>query len=289
MEAAGGEDEDEVLSEVDSDASLEMPSSDEEDEEEEAGLEEAYAAKLVAQRLKAEAEGVKSKKRKAEEELDEGESEDGEEDGPLDINDLVHESIVGKKTKEEKKGKKDKAVDPKKAEKAKKRAEETPDERDSRTIFIGNVPSDCSTSNVRSPIYSKQARDSMLTLSSVVVSKEGARSPCSPISRSSCRSPSQLPASQTRLYPFPIHRFRIKGVRSKGNCWWRRRREGFRRSWRTRKEACEGMEGKRRKRSTRSQGWFPRKGGGTQAQHEQVWSSHRCTETSSRFHSRRTQ
>ncbi|GAA5855504.1 hypothetical protein JCM5353_008441 [Sporobolomyces roseus] len=149
VEAAGGEDEDEVLSEVDSDASLEMPSSDEEDEEEEAGLEEAYAAKLVAQRLKAEAEGVKSKKRKAEEELDEDESEDGEEDGPLDINDLVHESIVGKKTKEEKKGKKDKAVDPKKAEKAKKRAEETPDERDSRTIFIGNVPSDCSTSNSR--------------------------------------------------------------------------------------------------------------------------------------------
>lgn len=163
-DTAVGDDEDEVLSEVDSDASLEMPSSDEEDEEEEAGLEEAYAAKLVAQRLKAEAEGIKSKKRKAEEELEEDESEDGEDDGPLDINDLVHESLAGKKTKEEKKGKKDKVIDPKKAEKAKKRAEETPDERDSRTIFIGNVPSDCSTSNVRLVVHYKQALDNVLTM-----------------------------------------------------------------------------------------------------------------------------
>ncbi|GAA5980722.1 hypothetical protein JCM5350_006365 [Sporobolomyces pararoseus] len=150
LEAA---EDDEELSAVDSDASLEMPSSDEEEEEEgEDGLEEAYAAKLVAQRLKAEAEGQKNKKRKAEEELDEEEDEeenDSEDEGPLDINDLVSDSLGGKPLNVEKKSKKEKTVDPKKAEKAKKRAEESPDERDARTIFIGNVPSDCSTSNSR--------------------------------------------------------------------------------------------------------------------------------------------
>lgn len=155
VEQAEEEDRDEVLSEVDSNASLEMPSSDEEEEE---GIEEAYAAKLFAQRLKTEAEGNKSKKRKAEEDLEE-EEEDSEDEGPLDINDLVHESIAGKKVKEDKNAKKEKTVDPKKAEKAKKRAEETPDERDSRTIFIGNVPSDCSTSNVCTAI---SLRDQML-------------------------------------------------------------------------------------------------------------------------------
>jgi nucleolar protein 12 len=157
QDAQDVEEEDAVLSEVevDSDASLEMPSSDEEDEAED-GLEEAYAAKLVAQRLKAEAEGLKNKKRKAEEELNEDEEEeddDSEDDGPLDINDLVNGALGGKAAKVEKKSKKEKVVDPKKAEKAKKRAEETPDARDARTIFIGNVPSDCSTSNVSSLDY----------------------------------------------------------------------------------------------------------------------------------------
>jgi nucleolar protein 12 len=149
--AVEAEDDDEELSAVDSDASLEMPSSDEEEEDAEDGLEEAYAAKLVAQRLKAEAEGAKNKKRKAEEELDEDEEDednDSDNEGPLDINDLVNESLGGKVLNVEKKSKKEKVVDPKKAEKAKKRAEESPDERDARTIFIGNVPSDCSTSNV---------------------------------------------------------------------------------------------------------------------------------------------
>ncbi|GAA6022370.1 hypothetical protein JCM11491_003238 [Sporobolomyces phaffii] len=149
MRAVEDEDEDAVLSEaeVDSDASLEMPSSDDDEED---GLEEAYAARLVAQRLKAEAESAKNKKRKAEDELDEDEDEDDdEEDGPLDINDLVNESLGGKPVQLDRKTKKDKEVDPKKAEKAKRRAEETPDARDARTIFIGNVPSDCSTSNSR--------------------------------------------------------------------------------------------------------------------------------------------
>ncbi|GAA5928649.1 uncharacterized protein JCM15063_003930 [Sporobolomyces koalae] len=145
-------DEDEVLSEVDvdSEASLEMPSSDE-DEDAEDGLEEAYAAKLVAQRLKAEAEGIKNKKRKAEDELDEEEDEDDDEDdGVIDINALVSGFLAGKAgNKQEPKGKKEKTVDPKKQEKAKRRAEESPDERDARTIFIGNVPSECSTSNSR--------------------------------------------------------------------------------------------------------------------------------------------
>ncbi|GAA5836127.1 hypothetical protein JCM3766R1_001972 [Sporobolomyces carnicolor] len=152
-EEAERSDEDEELSAVDSDASLEMPSSDEEEGEGEDGLEEAYAAKLVAQRLKAEAQGVKNKKRKAEDELEESDANSDEEDvddgGPLDINDLVNESLGLKPNKTEKKSKKEKAVDPKKAEKAKKRAEESPDERDARTIFIGNVPSECSTSNSR--------------------------------------------------------------------------------------------------------------------------------------------
>ncbi|GAA5963082.1 hypothetical protein JCM3765_001762 [Sporobolomyces pararoseus] len=152
VEDAEAAEDDEELSAVDSDASLEMPSSDAEEEEGEDGLEEAYAAKLVAQRLKAEAEGQKNKKRKAEEELDEEEDEeenDSEDEGPLDINDLISDSLGGKPLNVEKKSKKEKAVDPKKAEKAKKRAEESPDERDARTIFIGNVPSDCSTSNSR--------------------------------------------------------------------------------------------------------------------------------------------
>ncbi|CEQ40257.1 SPOSA6832_01868 [Sporobolomyces salmonicolor] len=148
-EEENGEVNDAELSELESDASLEMPSSD---EEEEAGVEEAYAAKLAAQRLKAAAEGVKGKKRKAEEDLevasDEEDGSDDEGEGPLDINDLIHESLKG--VKEDKKAKKGEAKqDPKKVEKARRRAEETPEERDARTIFIGNVPTDCSTSNSR--------------------------------------------------------------------------------------------------------------------------------------------
>ncbi|GAA6060085.1 hypothetical protein JCM10212_003046 [Sporobolomyces blumeae] len=152
--AQEGEEEEDVLSELESnDGSLEMPSSDDESEAED-GLEEAYAAKLAAQRLKAEAQGIKNNKRKAEEELDEDESgseDDADEaEGPLDINDLVHESLnKGKDAQVSKQGKKDKTVDPKKQAKAKKRAEESPEDRDARTIFIGNVPSDCSTSGPR--------------------------------------------------------------------------------------------------------------------------------------------
>lgn len=183
-----------------------MPSSDEDDEMED-GLEEAYAAKLVAQRLKAEAEGQKNKKRKAEEDLDEDEadSDDSEDDGPLDINDLVHETLAGKPVKKEKKAKKDKEVDPKKAEKAKKRAEESPDERDARTIFIGNVPSDCSTSNVSSG-FDVQANDHGLTESLLSQSRKKA------LVRHVLQSPALLADLPPNCPPLKLDSIRFRSI-----------------------------------------------------------------------------
>lgn len=143
------------LSEADSDESLGLEDASDDDD----GVEQAYAAKQVAARLKAMAEGVKGKKRKAEVDVsDEGSDVDGEgeedsasggdddDDELLDIDNLVHESLLPKAIYKEV------AATPKEIKKAKKErivSTETPEERDARTIFLGNVPVDCSTSRVR--------------------------------------------------------------------------------------------------------------------------------------------
>ncbi|GAA5970865.1 hypothetical protein JCM11641_004486 [Rhodosporidiobolus odoratus] len=182
-QSANDEDvEDDVLSEPDSDASLgdlNLEGSDEDDEENEDGVEEAYAARLAAERIKAmqgKQAGLTAKgtKRKAEDEMDEIASDveevgEGEEDessenededeemdedeevavgSAMDINKLVLGSLNAKKDKgkkaEKAQGKDSK--DKKQSEKKAKRADETPEERDARTVFLGNVPADCSTS-----------------------------------------------------------------------------------------------------------------------------------------------
>lgn len=143
------------MSELDSDESLGL--SDDEDE----GLEEAYAARKVAERLKALAaggKGSKDKKRKAEGEADEEEEEEEEvvaggsdsgDESELEIEKLMHDSLLPKAIYKEvpltaKEVTKAKA----KATKAKVEKNETPEQRDARTVFIGNVPVDCSTSRV---------------------------------------------------------------------------------------------------------------------------------------------
>ncbi|GAA5861139.1 hypothetical protein JCM8547_008047 [Rhodosporidiobolus lusitaniae] len=177
-EEEAGDANDAELSELASDPSLGDLDleSDEEAEDGEDGVEEAYAARLAAERIKAmqgNKAGVTAKgtKRKAEEELDsassgsdgeeeeeqsEGDEEDFEDeddldlsgDGPLDINDLVLGSLKGEKkgAKDGKKSKKETQEKARKSEKALKRAQETPEERDARTVFLGNVPAECSTS-----------------------------------------------------------------------------------------------------------------------------------------------
>lgn len=75
-------------------------------------------------------------------------SDDEDDDnGPLDINDLISGALSGA-TSSDKKGKKaDKGG--KKSAKLAQRQQETPEARDARTIFLGNVPAECSTSRVR--------------------------------------------------------------------------------------------------------------------------------------------
>ncbi|GAA5885553.1 hypothetical protein JCM6882_007466 [Rhodosporidiobolus microsporus] len=168
--AAAEEDDDEVLSALDSDASLgDLDAEEDVESEDEAGVEEAYAARLAAERIKkmqGKAAGATAKggvKRKAEEELSEDDDEDeemasegddededdedlldGAEGGPADINDLILGSLGG--GKKDVKGKKAAKEKGKKSDKVLKRAAETPEERDARTVFLGNVPSECSTS-----------------------------------------------------------------------------------------------------------------------------------------------
>ncbi|KAK4697858.1 hypothetical protein P7C70_g8149, partial [Phenoliferia sp. Uapishka_3] len=151
------EDEEELendaeLSEADSNESLDLP----EDSDDDDGVEEAYAAKQVAARLKAMAAGAKPNKRKADEQASEGDSEDeevgedesageSEDEELLDIDNLVHETLLPKSIyKEVPATAKD--IKKAKAEKARAASTETPEERDARTIFLGNVPVECSTS-----------------------------------------------------------------------------------------------------------------------------------------------
>ncbi|BGP39780.1 Nucleolar protein 12 [Rhodotorula kratochvilovae] len=160
--AADEVDNDAELSELESGAEL----SDLEDDEEEGedAVEEAYAAKLAAAALKkrqANAAAQQGKKRKAEAEPevddeevsdeDEGDEspvevddEEDEDDEPLDINDLITGALGGLPSGDKKGKKADKGG--KKSAKALQREQETPEARDARTIFLGNVPADCSTS-----------------------------------------------------------------------------------------------------------------------------------------------
>ncbi|KAI5476204.1 hypothetical protein MNV49_007966 [Pseudohyphozyma bogoriensis] len=150
--AADDDDEDDVandaeLSELDSDE--ELPSDIEAlaaDDSDDDGVEQAYAAQRAAAKLKALAEGVKTKKGKNGGEEESGdESEEGdEEEEELDIDNLVHESLLPTKVFKEVKLS---AKEIKKSkEKKDKEIDETPEERDARTVFLGNVPVECSTS-----------------------------------------------------------------------------------------------------------------------------------------------
>lgn len=169
-------------SELESGAELsDLEMNDDEDEDDEDAVEEAYAAKLAAAALKkrqqAAAAAQQSKKRKAETEAaddevsdeDEGDEspvevdsdEDDEDDAPLDINDLVSGALMGVQAGDKKGKKADKGG--KKSAKLLQREQETPEARDARTIFLGNVPAECSTSRVRATV-SSISRPSTLTL-----------------------------------------------------------------------------------------------------------------------------
>lgn len=145
--AAAAEQEEEVdneadLSEADSNDSLQLPSDSEDD-----GIEEAYAAKQVATRLKALAAGAKIlyEPIEAEEEQDSGEESE------LDIENLMHESLMPKLTKiKSAEGGNFVPILPGKVKKVKEISTETNEERDKRTIFLGNVPVACSNNKVRS-------------------------------------------------------------------------------------------------------------------------------------------
>ncbi|GAA5981874.1 hypothetical protein JCM10908_004648 [Rhodotorula pacifica] len=154
------EDDDEVLSELDSDAEL--------SDENEADLEEAYAARLAAAKAKAHQATITSKKRKASDEVQEEEEEESdaeedddddedeedavapiEDDGVMDINALIQGALADDEplaTQSTKAGKKQAEDKGKKSAKLLKREQETPEERDARTVFLGNIPADCSTS-----------------------------------------------------------------------------------------------------------------------------------------------
>lgn len=170
------------LSELESGAELsDLEVNDDEDEDDEDAVEEAYAAKLAAAALKkrqqAAATAQQSKKRKAETEAaddevsdeDEGDEspvevdsdEDDEDDAPVDINDLVSGALMGVQAGDKKGKKADKGG--KKSAKLLQREQETPEARDARTIFLGNVPAECSTSRVRATV-SSISRPSTLTL-----------------------------------------------------------------------------------------------------------------------------
>ncbi|BGO99523.1 hypothetical protein RTBOTA2_002588 [Rhodotorula toruloides] len=141
------------LSELESGAEL----SDEADEEEGDDLEEAYAARLAAAAIKKKqsSEEKRGTKRKAEDEGDEEASDDEEEEqseadededeDAVDINDLIQDSLKDVEAPSPSKTRKGKEP-AKKSAKLEKRAQETPEDRDARTVFLGNVPADCSTS-----------------------------------------------------------------------------------------------------------------------------------------------
>jgi len=149
---------------ADLEAALASASDDDEEGDE---LEEIYAAKAVAKKLK-EANQLKKaraaagsattaatgKKRSApvDEDGSSGEEEDEEEDHALDLDDLFEKNKLPRNVALPSTGKVAAPAKEKKVKKEKvKRQDESPEERDSRTLFIGNVPSLCSTSRVRLP------------------------------------------------------------------------------------------------------------------------------------------
>ncbi|SCZ93939.1 BZ3500_MvSof-1268-A1-R1_Chr6-3g09006 [Microbotryum saponariae] len=163
--------DDEILEplEIDSDASLEMPSSDDDqdDDENDDGVEQAYAAKLAARRIKE--VRSKNKKRKVEaerfdkqdseasdeeedddeeeEEEDDDDDEEEEDEEMIDADDLTPGTILA--TKQSKSTTSEDTTTSKKKPSSKdKRLErdDTPEQRDARTVFLGNVPATCATS-----------------------------------------------------------------------------------------------------------------------------------------------
>ncbi|GAA5850224.1 hypothetical protein JCM9279_003571 [Rhodotorula babjevae] len=155
------------LSELESGAELsDIDVDEDDDDDDEDAIEEEYAAKLAAAAFKqrqlaaAAAAQQQGKKRKAEQPADEdvsdedegdespvevdSDDEDDQDNGPLDINDLISGALSGATPSDNKGKKADKGG--KKSAKLVQRQQETPEARDARTIFLGNVPAECSTS-----------------------------------------------------------------------------------------------------------------------------------------------
>lgn len=137
------------LSEADSNESLDLPSDSDDDD----GVEEAYAATRVAARLKSLAQGAKPAAQGEDSDEDDDDDEEEEEyESELDIENLMHETLMPKakkvKTSTTTEGHVPTLAKP--VKKAKVVSTDTPEERDARTIFMGNVPVACSTSRVSS-------------------------------------------------------------------------------------------------------------------------------------------
>ncbi|SCV67391.1 BQ2448_5002 [Microbotryum intermedium] len=145
--------DDEILEplKMDSDASLEMPSSDDDDDDEDDdGVEQAYAAKLAAQRIRGEPLHKKRIPDNSGQDSAVEEDEDAGDDDEEMINadDLTPGTILA--TQEHKVTTVDSINSKKKLSKKDKRVErdDTPEQRDARTVFLGNVPATCATSRV---------------------------------------------------------------------------------------------------------------------------------------------
>lgn len=206
------------MSELDSDDTLGLPSDDDEDDAE---VEQAYAARIVAERLKALNERKKEKqsnKRKAQEELSE-EDESGEEivegsdeddddddddddaDDDLDIEDIIKQ-LPGKEFKEVPKTAKEIKKDQIATTKKRAHADETPEERDERTLFIGNVPVACSTSKVSTNSSEKPSMTDVPPC--VAVPEESLDPPCAIVACSYRGSTERLPSTQVRCHTLPL-------------------------------------------------------------------------------------
>ena len=200
------------LSEADSNESLDLPSDSDDDD----GMEEAYAASRVANRLKAMAAGAKEDEQ--EEEGDDLEEDDDSEESELDIENLMHESVMPKLRKiKSAEGGNMVPIPAAKIKKAKVVSTDTPEERDARTIFLGNVPVACSTATVRlDSFYSIEVKVSLTSIS-FAADEESAHSTCPYLTSTPRSPPRQHAAAQIFLHPVPFSRLRFDSIRSKGD------------------------------------------------------------------------
>ena len=222
------------LSEADSNESLDLPSDSDDDD----GVEEAYAASRVANRLKAMAAGAKEDDE--EEEGDDLEVDDEDDESELDIENLMHESVMPKLRKiKSAEGGNMVPIPAAKLKKAKAISTDTPEERDARTVFLGNVPVACSTSTVRLECCSSSGFP--LTMIFATADEESADSTRPHLPDTPRSSSRQHAAAQVILHPIPIPRFRLDRLWSKSDCR-RSSRRGGRRTRRTRTQESEKLE-----------------------------------------------